>query len=200
MDPIIQIENASFDELKKGRADFLASLSDSTAANLAPRFISARIDAKQRDEKLAEQGVTITELQHALAGLRQREADRASTVVELEARLKTIAVDLQSRIQSHKKVVDAAATDREQAATDREQAASVAATKREQAAADATAERDTGIQVLLAETRRANRLKQVAGLHHGALSAAAKLLNDALAGQLIEDADVNADADADAGA
>lgn len=58
-----EIENLSYDELKANRETVLADVKNSKFAEVAERYLQARIDAKQRDEKLAEQGKTITLLQ-----------------------------------------------------------------------------------------------------------------------------------------
>lgn len=58
-----EIENLTFEELKAQRADILESLKTTNLRDVSERYLQARIDAKQRDEKLAEQGKTITLLQ-----------------------------------------------------------------------------------------------------------------------------------------
>ena len=61
-----EIENLSFAELKAQRTDLVESLKETDAGALAARYVQARMDAKQRDEKLAEQGKTIALLQASL--------------------------------------------------------------------------------------------------------------------------------------
>jgi hypothetical protein len=59
----VEIENQTFAELKANRAKNLELLKSADHDELAARYLQARQDAKMRDEKLAEQGKLITELQ-----------------------------------------------------------------------------------------------------------------------------------------
>lgn len=83
---IIDIENMTAEELKAQRAEAVKSTGDN---ELAARYVQARLDAKQRDEKLAEQGVTITTLTKALADSNARAdaavADAKATAAQLAA-------------------------------------------------------------------------------------------------------------------
>lgn len=60
---LIEIENLSFADLKKQRAELITEAAKATAEELAARYVDARTDAKQRDEKLAEQGKRIDQQQ-----------------------------------------------------------------------------------------------------------------------------------------
>ena len=60
------IENLSFAEIKEQRDSLVDEASKAPTDELARKYVRARMDAVQRDEKLAEQGKTITALQQAL--------------------------------------------------------------------------------------------------------------------------------------
>lgn len=64
-----EIENLSAAELKERRAELTEVAQAAPPDVLASRFIQARRDAKLRDEKLAEQGATITNLNAAIERL-----------------------------------------------------------------------------------------------------------------------------------
>lgn len=102
---IQDIENLTFAELKASGKKIIDELGGN---ELAARYVQARTDAKQRDEKLAEQGVTITNLnallekeraatKAALAKLSQLEATLAERTIERE-QAKEAAVDLLASI------------------------------------------------------------------------------------------------------
>lgn len=61
-----EIENLSATEIKEQRAQLIEDAKAAPVDQLASRYMQARLDAKTRDEKLAEQGKTITLLQQAL--------------------------------------------------------------------------------------------------------------------------------------
>lgn len=85
---LIEIENLTFAQLKSRRDAVISDAKDAPLDDLAARYIQARTDAVQRDEKLAEQGKTITVLQDALASAKatisaeKRRADAAQTSLE----------------------------------------------------------------------------------------------------------------------
>lgn len=68
----IDIENMSAADLKAKRAELVEAIKGSP--DLAVRYVQARLDAKTRDEKLAEQGATITALQQGLAAATEKTA------------------------------------------------------------------------------------------------------------------------------
>lgn len=91
---IHEIENLSFAELKEKRAEITEALKGIPVEELANRYLQARTDAKQRDDKLSEQGKTITALQDGLAASKQQtevtqaEVQKALQAVQgLEAKL-----------------------------------------------------------------------------------------------------------------
>ena len=168
---IHKIENMTFSELKKKQAELAESLAGELPQELATRYLQARTDAKQRDEKLAEQGKTITSLNEGHEFLTGRVAE-----LELQITLKDDAIAIRSRElefarQAHSNEV-AALT---QAHSDVVNALN-----------DEISELKNS---LLRQTQRAVRLKVQAIVNQTALTGAAKLLNDAISARQIEDAD-----------
>lgn len=116
------VENLSYAKLKEQHDELVKAMQDQPPDDLARRYVQARTDAKARDEKMSEQGKTITELQLAIKALRKQCRDECEEVAR-------------------------------QAVADR------------------------------------SRLKAEALRNHAALNGAAKLLNDAIAAQRVDDAD-----------
>lgn len=85
---IHEIENMTFAELKANRAELIDAIKKTPPEDLARRYLQARTDAKQRDEKLAEQGKTIVALQDGNAALSEKvasiEAQLASSKLAIE--------------------------------------------------------------------------------------------------------------------
>lgn len=163
---LIDLENLSPAELKaltKEQTDAVAASPD----ELRARYLKTLIDAKTRDEKLAEQGKTITTLQDAFEQLKAAaQAD--------QLKLEGIGADLQKKLQTAEAAVSQQKT---------------------QAVAQAAkhAETLTAMQASLAsETERAKRLKAQAVRHQSAVFACQKLLNEAVAAESIEQADAGA--------
>ena len=99
---ITEIENLPLAELKVRRLELIAEAEVADASELAERYLQARADAKARDEKLAEQGVTIAALQEWVhiqkAALAQATADKdAAARVIAESELAVTA--LQGQLQ-----------------------------------------------------------------------------------------------------
>lgn len=69
---IAEIENLSFSELKAGGVNLVEAAQKLPAEELAARYVQARTDAKQRDEKLAEQGETIRALHEGLGAGKEK--------------------------------------------------------------------------------------------------------------------------------
>lgn len=63
---IHEIENLTYAELKERKDELAGALVGTNFGELAVRYVQARTDAKQRDEKLAEQGQTIQRLNELL--------------------------------------------------------------------------------------------------------------------------------------
>lgn len=70
---IVEIENMNAAELKVKRAEAAQAVVGDP--QLAQRYVQARLDATTRDEKLAEQGATITALQNALETAKKSAAE-----------------------------------------------------------------------------------------------------------------------------
>lgn len=157
---ITDIENLSAAELKERREELAAAIAGSPSEELASRYVQARMDAKLRDDKLSEQGTTITALTESVS-LGQREIARLQEQSDTQGK----------QIGKLLAEIDSAAAAHVQASQQHE--AQVAELQ----------------QKLASETARANRLKNQANRHQSAVSGAAKLLNDAIAAQQIENAD-----------
>lgn len=85
---LIEIENLSATELKERRAELETEAAKGDAAELAKRFVQARFDAKSRDEKLSEQGATITSLNAAVSASVEKTTEAQAEVASLKAQLK----------------------------------------------------------------------------------------------------------------
>lgn len=146
---LIEIENLSFAELKAKRAELVEAAKTVPPEQLAERYVQARMDAKQRDEKLAEQGRTIALFQDSLAAVQKEVQAAQAEVAKWVAREPAV----------------------------QEQVRGLAEEKEE-------------LRGLLRTTReQAIRLKTEALRNHAAVAQAAKLLNDALAAQAVDQAD-----------
>lgn len=154
------IESLSFSELKEQRDPLIVEAKKEPVEVLATRYVKAVTDAKQRDEKLGEQGKTITALQDALEAVK--------------AQLRQAADD------ASKQAAEYAGAVQQRDATITQLQGQVAI----------FAEREPELaKAMKAEMDRANRLKTQASQGHAAMSQAAKLLNDALAARAIDAAD-----------
>lgn len=87
---IHKIENLSFEELKTRKAELLETLKAASGGDLAVRYLQARTDAKQRDEKLAEQGKTIAHLDELLATVKQQGEEFRAKLTLANDSLKTV--------------------------------------------------------------------------------------------------------------
>lgn len=154
------IENLSSADLKDQRAEIVSALKASPPDDLADRYVQARLDAKSRDDKLSEQGQTITTLNEAL-GLAKGEIER-------------LCGELQAANSLRK-------SESEQAGNLIRSSAEIVENLRAEIA---------GLRHQLAsETARADRLKNAAGRMHAASAKAAQQLNEALSAQAIAAAD-----------
>lgn len=151
---IIEIENLTFDELKAQRGQLAAELKDLPADELAARYIQARTDAKQRDEKLAEQGQTIKTLNASVARMMHDSgaAEAAATALTRLHKANSLEVSKQH--------------------------SSLRAATKELGCQLAESQAEVATQ-----TARAERLKTEALRNHSAITSAAKLLNDAISSQ-----------------
>lgn len=96
-----QIENLSFAELKQDRSAILEALKSLDPAEIQERYLQARTDAKQRDEKLGEQGRLITVLQTghdaAVEKSKRLEAERDESVKHLGETLESLKNNAEMR-------------------------------------------------------------------------------------------------------
>lgn len=107
---IIDVENMTAAELKEKRAEIALLLSDQCRGNagvahshdLSQRYVQARMDAKVRDEKLAEQGKTISALQDGTQAAKER-------VVMLQTELEKAKKEAAANHDSLKREMDAGA-------------------------------------------------------------------------------------------
>lgn len=183
---IHEVENMTVAELKAQKGEVLTAVAGH--AELASRYFQARLDAKIRDEKLAEQAVTLDALQTGLAAAKARaEVDAEALAMAAEAankradeakRAKNEHAKAMAALQSEHDVIDTAAK------------GSLAIVKKDMAAlseqeqADAVDfERRIGIL-----KDRCERLKAQAEIHATGMTAIQKIANDAVATRAIADA------------
>lgn len=95
---LTDIENMTHAQLKERHAELVAEAAKQPADALAARYVQARTDAKQRDEKLAEQGKTITLLQQSLdkaaAELESSDSELAKAQGQLAEQERVIAAHI----------------------------------------------------------------------------------------------------------
>lgn len=83
-----EIENLSFAELKAKQADLITEAAKAAPGELAARYVKARTDAKCRDEKLAEQAVTLAALTEGSNALTEKNKALAAEVSRLAGLIK----------------------------------------------------------------------------------------------------------------
>lgn len=93
---LANIENLSHTELKSGKADLLAEIMTMPIEQLGPRYLQARTDAKQRDERMAGMGQEITDLQEEVAAKVKLLEGYEARNGELESQLEAAAEELES--------------------------------------------------------------------------------------------------------
>lgn len=84
---LTDIENLTPGELKTRRAELVAAAQQQPAAELAERYVKARLDASLRDERLGEQGRIITTLQDGLEAKSRENSGLTSEVATLRRAL-----------------------------------------------------------------------------------------------------------------
>ncbi len=140
MSTIQDIEALSFAELKTRREELAQSLRDAVENGevkpeaVVARYLNSLRDAKMRDEKLGEQGRTITELQHALLDLRTRLAECEQVKLQQAGDLDTLRTSARETSQADKAAL-AAATESLQRETARADRLAALATRRHAAMA-----------------------------------------------------------------
>lgn len=85
---IHEIENQTFAELKANCEANQKALANVPRGDLESRYLQSRTDAKQRDEKLSEQGVMLSELTHKVEALEASIEAARQLAQNLEGRLK----------------------------------------------------------------------------------------------------------------
>lgn len=155
-----EIENMSFADLKENRVALIESMKLLSAKELAERYLQARTDAKQRDEKLSEQGRTIESLQDGLDVLKESRDITHAKVLHL--------YDVEVLLKEENRIVV------------RENKDQVAKAAEDIAACNEIIEVKTGI---------IERLKVQADKYAAAVSGIHKLSLDAINSQAIEDAE-----------
>ncbi|GAF95676.1 unnamed protein product, partial [marine sediment metagenome] len=150
--------------------------------DLTAAFVRALTDAKGRDEKLAEQGKTITLLQEGFEASKTQAEAATAEVANTKADLDVALANAKTAGEENARVLLALRTKMDVQAT------TVRKNNAEQERAFVEQVESLKAQ-RKRETERANRLKVEATRNHIALAAAAKLLNDALAAQAVENAD-----------
>jgi chromosome segregation ATPase len=162
----IDVENLSHAELKSRREEIVESLKGNE--DLAARYVKARTDAAYRDEKLAEQGTTITSLNGALESANHRIASLEQELVGSQEKL-SASVDSHSiEMERQNELIEALQKDN--AAESEKYSAAV-----EKLEAELQEERNTSA-----------RMKAAAVKNEKAINAAAKELNDAIAARIEE--------------
>lgn len=101
---ITEIEGLSFAELKNRREELLGFLEKDAAEVLARRYLKARTDAKQRDEKLAVQGRVIKGLEGDLIDAQNKAISQDRTNEALQDQ----AVNLVAQIEVLKAALSSA--------------------------------------------------------------------------------------------
>lgn len=166
-----EIENLTFEELKSRRAELVAEAAKAPAKDVAERFVDARTDAKLRDQTQAKQGVTITALEQGAAAMTEK---IAGLTTELNRATEDVAY---RKKQLEDCIVDAKAVEQS------------TAENHAKAVENLNGQIAKLTENLNQQTARAERLKVQAEIHHQAVNAAAKYLNDAIAARGIENAD-----------
>lgn len=179
---IQEIENLSLAELKQQQKELTEQLKGVGIAELAGRYLQARIDAKMRDDKLSEQGKNISLMQDGMAAAKSQIELLQSNLSDKTAELATFKQQANDLFEKCK-------------AEHRDHCESTAKTH-----ADTCAEHDKTIAELkeqletaLAECAqqklRGDRLRTQAVRNNSAINQAATYLNDAIAKQQVANAD-----------
>lgn len=160
---IAGIEDKTYAELKAQRDELVVQVVAFAGVDpdeLARHYLHARMDAAQRDEKLAEQGKTITALQDGAEASKQQDTARIERLGQCTMKL--------AAVQDELKLVRETAAD--------------------QAAASA-GQINTLRAQCVRETERADRLKALSSISRAAVVQAAAILNTAASQMTVEAAD-----------
>jgi hypothetical protein len=99
---ITTIEQKSFAELKAERSELTLQAKGAPLDALASHYIRALTDAKHRDEKMGEQGRTITALQDALDAEKAKVTELAASLKEASETLEQVRASAQGVARSDK--------------------------------------------------------------------------------------------------
>ncbi len=165
------VKNMTFADLKAKRDEVINELKAVSAAELAVCFVAALTDAKVRDEKLGEQGKTITLLQEgAEAAKEQTKAAKAETVL--------VRQQWNADIDEANKTIDRAAEKAD------ENAETLLALR-----TDTNADADDFKRRIQILSERCKRLRAQAETYASAMTTIQKAATDAIATRVIDQAD-----------
>ncbi len=173
-----EIENLSYEELKSRREELSFEAAQASPDDLGERFVSARIDAKLRDTKLAQQAETLAALQAGMGAM--------------QARLERLAQDLDNELAARRRVeaeLESRQIELDSTRLTYESRLAQCETERRQTVADWQARYDVLLRECEAQRARADRFKSLASKNHVAIGTAAKALNEAVSAAAIEAAD-----------
>jgi hypothetical protein len=88
---LAQIENMPHADLKANKDDLIEAAKLEGADALASRYVQSRTDAKLRDERMAEMGAEITELQATLAASEKAGEALAAKLADAESQITKLA-------------------------------------------------------------------------------------------------------------
>lgn len=97
MKNIIDIENATFDQIKENSTEALAIAISTPVEDLAKRYVEAIANSKRRDELLKTQGTTLTALEQGNQAMVEKVASLEAQLGELKSR----SAALESHLQEH---------------------------------------------------------------------------------------------------
>lgn len=157
---LIEIENLSAEDLKGRYKELVGAAQFSDTRELAERFVSARMDAKNRDVLLQRQGETITALQQGATSSEAIRKQLEEALAAAQEDLKILDEKLTTNKAGHLDVVN-----------DLKGAITVLEDR------------------IVAANARADRLKVQASRHSKALNSASQILLSALGEQLVDAAD-----------
>lgn len=175
---LTEICNLPYAELKQRKDELIALARKASVEDLATRFLQSLTDAKQRDEKLAEQATTLAAL---TSGNKALEEKVAGLVADAAATGKAHAATLAERDKAIAEREGEIVTLRNQLETE----------KAERGKAEDHYVSAVGLlqSELAAEQARCQRLKGIASRNHAALQSAHATLAKAVVDQAIEAAD-----------
>jgi len=123
---LTDIENLTAAQLKAQSIELSEEAAKSDPKELAKRYIKARIDAATRDEKLAEQGKTITSLNEALEAQKKLAATAEAQATDFALRLRKAGEDAKATAQA----IQATASERDAAIHAAQKAQAIAKARR----------------------------------------------------------------------